>query len=66
LGALLYTRYAYAFQVSGLILLVAMIGAIVLTHRARVGVKRQKVPTQIARQRAQTIEVVKVPSGRGV
>jgi len=66
LGAILYTRYIYAFEGSGLILLVAMIGAIVLTHRQRSGVRRQVIAKQIARTRAETIEVVKVPTGHGI
>jgi len=66
LGALLYTRYVYAFQAAGLILLVAMIGAIVLTLRARQGVRRQKIAKQVARPRAQAIEVVKVRPRQGV
>jgi NADH-quinone oxidoreductase subunit J len=64
LGRILYTRYAYAFQASGLILLVAMIGAIVLTLRQRVGVRRQRIAGQVARMEA--VEVVKVPTGQGV
>jgi NADH-quinone oxidoreductase subunit J len=66
LGALLYTRYAYAFQASGIVLLIAMIGAIVLTHRVRAGVRRQDTSTQLSRPRASTIEVVKVGVGKGV
>jgi len=66
LGAILYTHYIYAFEGSGLILLVAMIGAIVLTHRQRSGVRRQTIAKQIARTRAETIEVVKVPTGHGI
>ena len=66
LGALLYTRYVYAFQAAGLILLVAMIGAIVLTLRARQGVRRQKIATQVGRPRAKAIEVVKVRPREGV
>jgi len=66
LGAIIYTRYIYAFEGSGLILLVAMIGAIVLTLRARGGVRRQVIAQQIARPRAETIEVVKVPTGHGI
>src|SRR5712692_1598482 len=65
LGDLLYTRYIFAFQAAGLILLVAMIGAIVLTLRQRVGVRRQSIPQQLARTRAETIAVVKVPLGGG-
>ena len=66
LGALLYTKYLYAFQLSGLILLVAMIGAIVLTLRGRADVRRQNIGQQIARVRSQSIELVKVPTGSGV
>jgi NADH-quinone oxidoreductase subunit J len=66
LGDILYTRYLFAFQGAGLILLVAMIGAIVLTLRRRVGVRRQSIAAQLARTRAQSVEVVKVPVGGGV
>lgn len=66
LGQILYTDYIYAFQAAGLVLLVAMIGAIVLTHRQRPGVRRQKVATQNARTRDEAFEVVKVPIGQGV
>ncbi len=65
LGDILYTRYVFAFQVAGLILLVAMIGAIVLTLRHRPGVRRQSIATQLARTGRQTVEVVKVPVGEG-
>jgi NADH-quinone oxidoreductase subunit J len=65
LGDILYTRYLFAFQAAGLILLVAMIGAIVLTLRRRADVRRQSIPAQLARTRAQTVEVVKVPIGGG-
>jgi len=65
LGDILYTRYIFAFQAAGLILLVAMIGAIVLTLRHREGVRRQSVPAQLARTRAESVEVVKVPVGSG-
>ena len=65
LGDVLYTRYIFAFQAAGLILLVAMIGAIVLTLRQRVGVRRQRIPEQLARSRAEAVEVVKVPLGGG-
>jgi NADH-quinone oxidoreductase subunit J len=65
LGDLLYTRYVFAFQLAGMILLVAMIGAIVLTLRQRAGVRRQRVPAQLARSRAQSVAVVKVPIGSG-
>jgi NADH-quinone oxidoreductase subunit J len=66
LGAVLYTRYIYAFQAAGIILLVAMIGAIVLTHRSREGVRKQKIAAQLARRREETVEVVKVRTGEGV
>ena len=65
LGDILYTRYLFAFQAAGLILLVAMIGAIVLTLRRRADVRRQSIAAQLARARAQTVEVVKVPVGSG-
>ena len=64
LGQLIYTHYAYLFQIAGLILLIAMIGAIVLTHRRRPGVRRQNIAAQIARE--DSIEVRKVQSGRGI
>jgi NADH-quinone oxidoreductase subunit J len=66
LGSLLYTRYVYAFQTAGAILLVAMIGAIVLTHRARAGVKKQSIPEQVSRPRRASVEVVKVRPREGV
>jgi len=66
LGRLLYTQYIYLFQAAGLVLLVAMVGAIVLTLRQREGVRRQKIADQVARRREDTIEVVKVPSGSGI
>ena len=65
LGDILYTRYLFAFQAAGLILLVAMVGAIVLTLRHRADVRRQSISAQLARTRAQTVEVVKVPIGSG-
>jgi NADH-quinone oxidoreductase subunit J len=66
LGDLLYTRYIFAFQAAGMILLVAMIGAIVLTLRHRVDTRRQSLTEQLGRQRSETLEVVKVPLGQGV
>lgn len=66
LGMILYTDYVYAFQVAGLILLVGMIGAIVLTHRRRDGVKRQVIARQVYRSRADSVEIVSVKSGEGV
>ena len=65
LGDILYTRYLFAFQVAGLILLVAMVGAIVLTLRYRADIRRQSISAQLARTRAQSVEVVKVPVGSG-
>jgi NADH-quinone oxidoreductase subunit J len=66
IGRLLYTDYFYPFQVSGLILLVAMIGAIVLTLRHRKDARRQRVSDQLDRQIGDTIDIVKVESGKGV
>ena len=66
LGLVLYTRYVYFFQAAGLILLVAMIGAIVMTLQHRPNVKRQNVDEQNARRRASAIEVIKVKSGQGL
>jgi NADH-quinone oxidoreductase subunit J len=66
LGRLLYTRYIYFFQAAGLILLVAMIGAIVLTLRHKTNVKRQNVSDQVARTRATAIEVRQVRPGQGI
>jgi NADH-quinone oxidoreductase subunit J len=66
LGLILYTKYVYFFQAAGLILLVAMIGAIVLTLKHRVNVKRQSVSDQVARGPKTALEVVKVPSGGSV
>jgi len=66
LGRVLYTQYVYYFQASGLILLVAMIGAIVLTLRHKPGVKRQDIATQVARTKETAMEVKKVPSRQGV
>ena len=66
LGQLLFTDYFYLFQAAGLILLVAMIGAIVLTHRKREGVRKQKIADQVARTREESVEIVKVPTGSGV
>jgi NADH-quinone oxidoreductase subunit J len=66
LGNLLYTRYLFGFQTAGVILLVAMIGAIVLTLRERVGVRRQRIPEQIGRSRAEAVAIVKVPLGGAV
>ena len=66
LGNVLYTDYIHLFQISGMILLVAMIGAIVLTFRKRPGLKRQSYIKQISRERAEGVEIVKVPNNKGV
>jgi NADH-quinone oxidoreductase subunit J len=65
LGLVLYTDYAYLFQLAGLILLVAMIGAIVLTLRHREGVRRQSIAQQVGRRRSDSIEVKDVTPGSG-
>ena len=65
LGMQLYTDYIYPFQVAGLILLVAMIGAIVLTLRRRTGVQRQRIGAQNTRRRGDVMVIKKVPSGTG-
>ncbi len=66
IGRVLYTQYFYLFQVAGLVLLVAMIGAIVLTLRTRPGVRRQKASEQINRTKEDSIAVIKVPTRGGV
>ena len=66
LGQILYTDYIHVFQLSGMILLVAMVGAIVLTFRQRAGVKRQSYISQISRERAEGVELLEVKSNRGV
>ena len=66
LGNVLYTDYAFYFQIAGLVLLVAMIGAIVLTLQHKVGVKRQNIASQVARTPATAIEIKKVQSGKGL
>ena len=66
IGNLLYTRYLFVFEAAGLVLLVAMIGAIVLTLRHREHIKRQDIPTQVARSPKTAVEVVKVKSGQGL
>jgi NADH-quinone oxidoreductase subunit J len=66
IGTILYTDYIYAFQAAGLILLVAMIGAIVLTHRARAGVKRQSIRAQQDRTPADAVMLVRPQVGAGV
>ena len=66
LGLVLYTRYAYFFEAAGVILLVAMIGAIVLTLRHKVRVRRQDIPTQVMRNPKTAITVMHVRSGQGL
>jgi NADH-quinone oxidoreductase subunit J len=66
LGQILYTDYIHVFQISGMILLVAMVGAIVLTFRQRSGVKRQSYIKQISRERAEGVEILEVQSNKGV
>jgi NADH-quinone oxidoreductase subunit J len=66
LGLVLYTRYVYYFQAAGIILLVAMIGAIVLTLQHKPGVRRQTIADQVARRRSSAIEIVKVKPGQGL
>ena len=66
LGQILYTDYIHVFQISGMILLIAMIGAIVLTFRQREGVKKQSYIKQISRERSDGVEVLEVSSQKGV
>ena len=66
LGQVLYTDYIHVFQLSGMILLVAMIGAIVLTFRKRTGVKTQSYIRQISRERSEGVEVLEVETNKGV
>jgi NADH-quinone oxidoreductase subunit J len=66
LGQVLYTDYVHIFQISGMILLIAMIGAIVLTYRQREGVKKQSYVKQISRERSEGVEVLEVASNKGV
>jgi NADH-quinone oxidoreductase subunit J len=66
LGQVLYTNYVYLFQGAGLILLIAMVGAIVLTLRRRPGVRKQSISVQVARTPADTLAVVKVEVGKGL
>ena len=66
LGQVLYTDYIHVFQISGMILLVAMIGAIVLTYRKRDGVKKQSYIKQISRERSEGVQVLDVETNKGV
>jgi NADH-quinone oxidoreductase subunit J len=65
IGNVLYTWYLYPFQMAGIILLIAMIGAIVLTLRHRPGVRRQNISKQLARKRQDSVELVKMQPGQG-
>jgi NADH-quinone oxidoreductase subunit J len=66
IGNVLYTNYLYPFEISGLVLLVAMIGSIVLTLRHRQGVRKQNISRQVARNRSDCIEIVTVKTGAGI
>jgi NADH-quinone oxidoreductase subunit J len=66
IGRVLYTEYLLVFQMAGLVLLVAMIGAIVLTLRRRSGVKKQDVGAQVGRRRSQAVELKDVRPGQGL
>ncbi len=66
IGLVLYTDYVFPFQMAGLILFIAMIGAIVLTHRTRPGVRKQKVSDQQSRKPEDVLEIKKVTSGTGI
>jgi NADH-quinone oxidoreductase subunit J len=66
IGLVLYTRYAYFFEAAGMILLIAMVGAIVLTLRHKERVRRQNIPEQNARTPATAMEIVKVRTGQGL
>ena len=66
IGNILYADYIHLFQLSGMILLVAMIGAIVLTYRKRSGIKRQSYLSQISREKSEGVSLVDVKSNQGV
>ena len=66
LGQLIYTHYIYLFQAAGMVLLIAMIGAIVLTHRRRAGVRKQRIGDQLGRRPENSVETRKVPTGQGI
>jgi NADH-quinone oxidoreductase subunit J len=66
IGQILYTDYIYVFQAAGVILLIAMVGAIVLTLRQREGVRKQRIAEQLARRREAAVELKKVQPGSGV
>ena len=66
IGNVLYTYYLYPFQLSGIILLISMIGTIVLTHRARPNVRKQNISKQLARRKEDGVQIVQVKSGEGI
>jgi NADH-quinone oxidoreductase subunit J len=66
IGGMIYTHYVYYFEAAGMILLVAMVGAIVLTHRTRSGVHKQNIARQVTHHPSDTIEIKKVSSGSGI
>ena len=66
LGAIVYTDYIFLFQSAGVVLLIAMIGAIVLTHRKRPGVRKQRIADQLKRRPEDTLEIRKVETGKGI
>ena len=66
IGYVLYTDYIHLFQISGMILLVSMIGAIVLTYRKKDGLKRQSYIKQISRDKSSGVEVIEVDKNKGV
>ena len=66
IGQILYTDYIHVFQISGMILLVAMVGAIVLTFRKREGVKTQSYLKQISRERSEGVQIIEVETNKGV
>ena len=66
IGALLYTEYVFFFQLAGMILFVAMIGAIVLALRHKAGVKRQNIASQVCRAPEEAIEIVTIRPGQGI
>jgi NADH-quinone oxidoreductase subunit J len=66
LGQVLYTRYIYYFQIAGVVLLIAMIGAIVLTLRHKPNVRRQNIAEQVARTKATAMEIRQVRPGQGI
>ncbi len=66
IGLVLYTDYAYVFLVAGMVLFVAMVGAIVLTLRHQASVKRQNISMQLRRQRSESVELVDIQTGKGI